>query len=376
MTDTVGAVVVAAGSGTRMAGADKPFTEVAGRPLLAYAIGAFQDCAAIDRIVLVLSEQNLERGRDLVRGLGCTKVAAVVPGGERRQDSVRLGLEALGECDYVAVHDGARPLVTPDLIERGIDAARETGAAVPAIPLADTVKEAGPDGIVLRTLDRSRLWAVQTPQVFSYELLLRAHREGTADVTDDAAMVEALGERVRLFEGDRRNLKVTTTADLHYVRWVPSNVRLEQKIDHAQRESVQECPFCDYEDAGSVVYEDDQVFAVVDRQPINDYHMLVIPKEHHSDFVAMPDDLTARVLLIAKKLSSALREVARPDAITHLSDDDVSRSGFNQIEHFKIHLIPRYKGDAVRIDWNRSPPPNPAARAKAANEIRNVLSRA
>ena len=125
-------------------------------------------------------------------------------GGERRQDSVRAGLEALGACDYVAVHDGARPLVTPELIERGLEAARETGAAAPAVPLADTVKEAGADGIVVRTLDRSRLWAVQTPQVFRYELLMRAHREVTADVTDDAAMVEALGEPVRLFEGARR----------------------------------------------------------------------------------------------------------------------------------------------------------------------------
>jgi len=218
MTDTVGAVIVAAGSGTRMAGADKLFTEIAGRPLLAHAIAAFQDSDAIDRIVLVLAEPNLERGRDLVKRYAFTKVAAVCPGGSRRQDSVRLGLAALGECDYVAVHDGARPLVTPELIERGLEAARQTGAAVPAAALADTVKEAGPDGIVLRTLDRSRLWAVQTPQVFRYDLLARAHREVNADVTDDAAMVEALGERVRLFEGSRANVKVTTAKDLRLMR--------------------------------------------------------------------------------------------------------------------------------------------------------------
>ncbi len=214
MSEIAGAIIVAAGSGTRMAGADKLFTEVAGQPLLAHAIAPFQECASIERIVLVMAPLNLKRGRDLVERYGFTKATALVKGGERRQDSVRLGLEALGGCDYVAVHDGARPLVTPELIARGLEAARETGAAAPAIPIADTVKEAGPNGIVLRTLDRSRLWAVQTPQVFRYELLLRAHREITADVTDDAAMVEALGEPVRLFEGSRANIKVTTVEDL------------------------------------------------------------------------------------------------------------------------------------------------------------------
>ena len=201
-----------------MAGADKLFTEVAGQPLLAHAIAPFQECASIDRIVLVMAPLNLKRGRDLVERYGFTKATALVKGGERRQDSVRLGLEALGGCDYVAVHDGARPLVTPELIARGLEAARETGAAAPALPIADTVKEAGPNGIVLRTLDRSRLWAVQTPQVFRYELLLRAHREITADVTDDAAMVEALGEPVRLFEGSRANIKVTTVEDLTLIK--------------------------------------------------------------------------------------------------------------------------------------------------------------
>jgi 2-C-methyl-D-erythritol 4-phosphate cytidylyltransferase len=217
MSEIAGAVIVAGGSGTRMAGADKLFTEVTGRPLIAHATAPFQECASIDRIVLVMAPLNLKRGRELIDRHGFTKVTALVKGGERRQDSVRLGLQALGDCEYVAVHDGARPLVTVELIERGFEAARETGAAVPAVALADTVKEAGPDGTVLRTLDRSRLWAVQTPQVFRYGLLLRAHEEITADVTDDAAMVEALGERVRLFEGSRTNLKVTTGEDLELV---------------------------------------------------------------------------------------------------------------------------------------------------------------
>src|SRR5213083_233323 len=147
MGGIAGAVIVAAGSGTRMAGADKLFTEVAGRQLLAYAIAPFQECDSIDRIVVVMAPLSLKRGRELVERHGFTKVAALVKGGERRQDSVRLGLEALRECDYVAVHDGARPLVTTELIERGLEAARETGAAAPAVRIADTVKEAGPDGV-------------------------------------------------------------------------------------------------------------------------------------------------------------------------------------------------------------------------------------
>lgn len=212
------AVIVAAGSGMRMGGLDKLFTEVAGRPLLAHAIAPFQECAVVERIVLVLSAENVGRGEALVHGQALSKVRAVVPGGQRRQDSVRLGLDALGECEYVAVHDGGRPLVTVELIERGLEAARETGAAVPAVPLMDTIKEAGADGIVLRTVDRSRLFAVQTPQVFRRDLLARAHREVTADVTDDAAMLEALGAKVRVFAGDRRNIKVTTAEDLEWVR--------------------------------------------------------------------------------------------------------------------------------------------------------------
>jgi len=320
----------------------------------------------------VLAEPNLERGRDLVKRYAFSKSAAVCAGGPRRQDSVRLGLEALGECDYVAVHDGARPLVTPELIERGLEAARETGAAVPAVALADTVKEAGPDGIILRTLDRSRLWAIQTPQVFHYELLLRAHQEITADMTDDAAMVEALGEPVRLFEGDRRNVKLTTAEDLKYMKWELSG-RVGEHARGSGPGSVGDCPFCDYQDRGSVVYEDDQVFAVIDRQPINRYHLLVMPRLHYSSLNALPDELLARVIVVVRDLSSALRRVARPDAVTHMSDDDVGGVGFNLVEHFKFHVIPRYKNDAVKIEWNREPMPDSNQRGRIAQQVRDAL---
>ena len=218
----VGAIIVAAGGSSRMRGSDKLFATIGGRPLLAHTLARFQDSPLVHRIVLVLSAANLERGRALAEEEGIDKLSALCEGGPRRQDSVRLGLEALSQCDWVLVHDGARPLVTTELIERGLAAARETGAAVPAVPLADTVKLAAPDGTVERTLDRKGLWAAQTPQVFRYDLLLRAHREVTADpstalragYTDDAAMLEALGLPVKLFEGSAANTKVTTPDDL------------------------------------------------------------------------------------------------------------------------------------------------------------------
>lgn len=218
MSETLGAIIVAGGGGERMGGLDKLFTEIAGKPLLAHAMAPFQECSLVSSIILVISTESLDRGRELVKRRGLTKVSDVVTGGARRQDSVRAGLEALGECDYVAVHDGGRPLVTLEFIEGGLAAAKETGAAVPGVRIADTVKEAGDDGMVVRTVDRSKLWAIQTPQVFRRELLERAHREVTADVTDDAAMVEAMGERVLVFEGNRRNVKVTVAEDLEMVR--------------------------------------------------------------------------------------------------------------------------------------------------------------
>jgi 2-C-methyl-D-erythritol 4-phosphate cytidylyltransferase len=215
MRETFGAVIVAAGSGTRMEGLDKLFTQVAGRPLLAHAVAAFEGCWSVDRIVVVLSETNLERGREVLRDAGFAKVAGVCGGGARRQDSVACGLETLGSVGWVAVHDGGRPLVNPGMINRGLEAAKETGASVPIVPLVDTIKEVGDDGTVTRTLDRRHLWAVQTPQVFRYDLLQRAHREIIGDVTDDAAMVEMLGVRVKTYEGRRRNIKITTPDDLY-----------------------------------------------------------------------------------------------------------------------------------------------------------------
>ncbi|HEY8490533.1 MAG TPA: 2-C-methyl-D-erythritol 4-phosphate cytidylyltransferase [Dehalococcoidia bacterium] len=211
--EQVGAIIVAAGRSARMEGVDKLFAPLGGRPLLARTLAAFPE-AEVDRLVLVLREENLERGRALLAELPPGLPATAVPGGERRQDSVWAGLQALGPCAWVVVHDGARPLVEPELIRRGLAAAQATHAAVAAVPVVDTIKEVDEGGLVRRTLDRTRLWAVQTPQVFRRELLERAHREVTAEVTDDAAMVELLGHPVTVYRGSYRNLKVTTPADL------------------------------------------------------------------------------------------------------------------------------------------------------------------
>jgi 2-C-methyl-D-erythritol 4-phosphate cytidylyltransferase len=215
--ESVGAIIVAAGRSERMGGRDKLFAAVGGKPLLAHTLGAFDACRSIGRVVLVLSPENMERGKELVAEAGFSKVAAICPGGERRQDSVCNGLEALASCQWVVVHDGARPLVTAQLIERGLAAAKETGAAIAALPIGDTVKEVKPPDLIGRTLSRGQLWAAQTPQVFRYDILREAHRRVQSEATDDAALVEELGYQVKVFEGSPRNIKVTTAADLALV---------------------------------------------------------------------------------------------------------------------------------------------------------------
>ena len=213
MSAAVGAIVVAAGSSTRMAGLDKQFVPLVGHPLLWHAVDALERCVLVDRVSLVLGASNIERGVELVGKEGWTSVT-VVAGGERRQDSVRAGLDALGETAWTIVHDGARPCVTPEIFETGLAEARQTGAAIAGVPVRDTIKAVDGDANVTGTLDRKTLWAVHTPQVFSTELLRRAHDDVKYDVTDDASMVEQIGGAVRVFMDSYTNLKITTPEDL------------------------------------------------------------------------------------------------------------------------------------------------------------------
>ena len=197
-----------------MRGIDKIFAPLVGLPLVARSVIGFNASERVHEIVLVLSPRNLDKGRSLVELSDWSKITDVCAGGERRQDSVWAGLERLPEVEWVVVHDGARPLVDVDMIDRGLDAAQDTGASVAAVPVNDTIKSAGPDRVVSRTLPRSELWAAQTPQVFRRSVLAEAHERVTEDVTDDAAMVEKLGGAVKLFTGSYENIKVTTPEDL------------------------------------------------------------------------------------------------------------------------------------------------------------------
>jgi len=208
-------IIVAAGRSERMGGMDKVFAPLAGRPLLAWTLAAFKKSDAIDGIVVVASPESMSRMRGFVAEWRFDKVTAVVAGGATRQLSVRAGIEAAADAAIVAIHDGARPLVTPELIARGVALARETGAALCAVPARDTVKDVeGDPPVVAATPDRARAWLAQTPQVFDRQLLLDAHARAEADATDDSALVEATGHRVRVYEGDYANIKITTPEDL------------------------------------------------------------------------------------------------------------------------------------------------------------------
>ena len=160
--ERVGAIVVAAGAGRRMAGADKIFIPLSGKPLLAHTVSAFQLCSAVDDIILVLPEGRMDEGRRMIKDYSLSKVKDVCPGGERRQDSVRAGLQRLTGCQWVMIHDGARPCVSQNMIEDALKAARDSGAAIPAVPVSDTIKVVSADQFVQKTLLRDHLWTVQT----------------------------------------------------------------------------------------------------------------------------------------------------------------------------------------------------------------------
>lgn len=210
-----GAVIVAAGSASRMGGIDKVMAPLGGEPMIRRTVRTFQECDGVSEIVIVTREDLILPITRLCADYG--KVKLVVKGGSSRQESVQMGLNALSkEVKLAAIHDGARPLATYELIDRSIRAAHTYGAAAPAIPVKDTIKTVE-GGIVVNTPDRSKLRAVQTPQVFDIDLLkgaLQKAYEDNAEVTDDCSAVERLGMKIKIVEGDERNLKVTTPMDL------------------------------------------------------------------------------------------------------------------------------------------------------------------
>ena len=210
-----GAVIVAAGNASRMGGIDKVMAQLKGEPMILRTVRTFQNCDAISEIVIVTREDLIIPITNLCREM--PKVKAVVRGGKSRQESVSLGLNTLSKSvKLAAVHDGARPLITWEVIDRTVRAANSYGAAAPAIPVKDTIKVV--EGrVVKNTPDRSTLFAVQTPQVFDFDILRGALKKAEADgaaVTDDCSAVELMGMSVKIVEGDERNIKVTTPMDL------------------------------------------------------------------------------------------------------------------------------------------------------------------
>ncbi len=210
----VSAIIVAAGDSQRMNGVDKLFAPLGGQPVLTRVLDVFQNCKKVDQLVLIMSAENIDEARRLIALGHWDKIRDVGLGGKRRQDSVAEGLKLVKESDWIIIHDGARPLVTAELIERGLDAAKETGAAVAALPVTDTIKLAGEHGIVRQTLPRENLMAIQTPQVFRFDIIKNTYKFVPGDVTDDATLVEKAGYKVKLFTGAYDNIKITTPTDL------------------------------------------------------------------------------------------------------------------------------------------------------------------
>ena len=221
------AIIPAAGAGLRMREERaKQFLDLNGRPLLGVTLERFQVCRAVDSIILVVPSQEEEYcKKEIVDQYELTKVKKVVAGGDRRQDSVRLGLEA-SEGDYglVLIHDGVRPFVDSSLIERVVAIAHRDRAVITALPAKETVKKVDRNSMVIKTYDRQQMWLVQTPQVFRYEDIMAAHQkafsEGWEDMTDDALLMEKMGIPVKVIQGSEYNIKITTPHDLELARFL------------------------------------------------------------------------------------------------------------------------------------------------------------
>ncbi len=227
-------VVVAAGRSSRMGGVDKQIATLGGETVISHSLKVFEMLDEVTSIVLVMSVENLDAGKAAVVAGEYSKVIGVVAGGERRQDSVKIGLDILSEQsggppEFVAVHDGARPFIDPEIIERGMATAQKIGAAVAAVPIKDTIKIA-PHRIVTETPDRSGMWAVQTPQIFRFDVLRTAHEMTSEDVTDDASLVEKVGGMVAVFDGSNDNIKITTPEDLELAATIYSRRQVDEAL--------------------------------------------------------------------------------------------------------------------------------------------------
>ena len=219
------AIVLAAGRGKRMqSDIQKQYMELKGYPVLYYSLQCFQECPWMDEIILVTGPEDIEYcQKEIVEKYNFDKVSAVVAGGRERYNSVYHGLQLCWDTDYVFIHDGARPMVDQGILERGLECVKKWDACAAGMPSKDTVKIVNKDQRVISTPDRSGVWNVQTPQVFSYVLVMRAYEKaipsGNTGITDDAMVVEQYGEHpVTLYEGSYKNIKITTPEDMDVAR--------------------------------------------------------------------------------------------------------------------------------------------------------------
>jgi len=219
----LGAIVLGAGNSSRMDGFDKVSANLLGKPIISYSLTILDKCPQIDEIVVVMGKHNFDKGKTLVENGSWNKISRVCLGGIRRQDSVRLGLECLPPLKWILIHDGARPCLDNSIVTRGLETVIETGAAVAAVPVKDTIKIVGDSCVVRNTPPRNSLWSAQTPQFFRRELLVKAHASISTNVTDDASMVEELGYQVKLFMGSYDNIKVTVPNDIKIAELILSS---------------------------------------------------------------------------------------------------------------------------------------------------------
>jgi len=213
----VTAIIPAAGSGKRL-NAKKQFLKLLGKPLISYTISEFESCQSVDDIIVISAKDDIEQTKELLKGF--KKVKKIIEGGAERQDSVYNGINSVeveSEEDIILIHDGARPLITRDIISKAISEAKVAKAVVVGVPSKDTIKTVSKDGIVAETLDRKAIWLVQTPQVFSFSVIKEAYERAKRigyKATDDSKLVERLGISVKIVMGSYENIKITTSEDI------------------------------------------------------------------------------------------------------------------------------------------------------------------
>lgn len=226
----VSAIIVSAGNSSRMGGINKQFLNICGMPVIAHSIKAFQDCNLINEIVIVTRENDIDEVNEVVKDYSFSKVVAVVVGGETRQLSVLNGIKAVSNnAEYIAIHDGARPLVTQKVIVDTLNCAIEFNAATTGVKVIDTIKIVDENENIIDTPDRAFLRAVQTPQIFNKSLYLNAvgNVPNSKDFTDDCKLIEAYGHKVKIVDGDYENIKITTPSDIEIATYYLSKKERE-----------------------------------------------------------------------------------------------------------------------------------------------------